>query len=110
MLSAPGDTSIQAGTMIGMTTEAYLSVGKVHAYGMTTTSQPVPDIRAANYLFENSKAVKSKLDRKSNTVTAYAFSGSTSYVSGRSYYSATDHFVIDPYGQTYGDRTLDSDL
>ena len=110
MLSVPGEISTQAGTLIGMQTEAYSFNGTVNAYGTTTTSQAVPDIRVANYLYENSKAVRSKLDRRTNSVTAYAFSGSIAYTSGRSYYSASDHFVIDPYGQTYADRTIDSDL
>ena len=107
--SIDGGNAVASGTAISATTSAYLSSGRVNTWGSTTTSQTVPDIRVANYLYKGDSLINWKRDKRLGTF-AYANAGSTIYVSGNYYHGSSHHYVMDDWGQAWSDTTIDSDL
>lgn len=107
--SKNGEMSAQAGVYIAAETEAYLVDGDVNTWGETQASQSVPDIRVSNYLYQGDYLIDWARDMRSGNF-AFAFGGRTPYVSGKYYHGSSLHYVMDQYGQTWRDNTIDSDL
>ncbi|MDT3766396.1 hypothetical protein [Priestia filamentosa] len=101
---------INAGTIVGVETNAYLWEGSVTSYGTSTCSKACAELRASNYLYKGSSVIDWAASAKYNNVSAIAVSHGGRYQSGNTYHSASDHYVKDYYGQTVIDRTVDDDL
>jgi len=110
-VSPPGKVSAQAGTIVGIETNIYLYQGTLASYGLSTCSQTCSELRVANYLVRGAATILDwDTDANYNDVSAIAVSKGGTYSSGYNYHSYSDHHVVDYYGQSVMDRTIDDDL
>ncbi|WP_458413358.1 hypothetical protein ACNQFZ_00210 [Schinkia sp. CFF1] len=105
-----GEVGIQAGTLVSIETNAYLWEGTVASYGTNVCSQPCSHLKVANYLHKNDEIIDWNTDEQFNKVSAIAVSDGGKYQTSNTYYSDSDHYVMDMYGQIIIDRTIDDDL